>query len=205
MNQGRLIVVEGTDGAGKTTQAKRLVHYLKSTGYRSRYLREPTDGPHGREIRRLAREGRRQVTPEEELELFIQDRLENCKKNIRPSLEAGEVVILDRYYFSTIAYQGALGLDIDIIRKRNEDIAVIPDLVFILEVPVEKGLSRITHQRGDVHDDFEQADFLRHVREIFLSMDAPYIRHLNADRDTDEVFGEIRKEVDRLLINHIRN
>lgn len=204
LKKGLLIAIEGTDGAGKSTQAKRLRDYFLRQGILTRYLREPTDGKYGREIRRLAREGRRQVTPEQELELFIQDRIEDCEKNIRPALKNHELVLIDRYYFSTVAYQGALGLEPEEIWKRNETIAVIPDLVLILDMPVEKGLRRITHQRGDVHDDFEKTDFLEKVRDIFQEMNRSYIHHLSADRDPELVFEDMRLLIETLVDKYIK-
>ena len=199
LSKGLLIAIEGIDGSGKSTQAKHLAQHFTGTGLTVRVLREPTDGPCGQEIRRLAREGRRQVTPEQELELFIQDRIEDSLKNIRPALDRRELVIIDRYYFSTIAYQGALGLDTEEIRLRNEEIAVIPDLVLILDLPVEKGLERIIDQRGDRHDDFEKSDFLTHVRAIFRSMAWPYVKHVSADRDPPLVFEEMKTSIEDLI------
>ncbi len=196
--KGLFVAVEGIDGTGKSTQTKRLAAYFRDYGPVA-LLREPTDVPYGRKIRRIAREGRHLITPQEELELFIQDRMEDCEQNIRPALARGELVLIDRYYFSTIAYQGALGLDTGEIRRRNEAVAVIPDLVLILDLPVEQGLARITHQRGDSHDDFEKADFLEKVRIIFQSMQWPYVRHLSAERDPDLVFEEMKQHIMKLI------
>ena len=105
--------------------------------------REPTDGPFGRRLRESATSGR--LSPEEELQLFHQDRREHVEKLIEPALQGGEIVILDRYYFSTMAYQGyghALGraaveaLDTLVVG----DLA--PDLTIVIDVPVEVGLER---------------------------------------------------------------
>jgi dTMP kinase len=199
LSKGLLVAIEGIDGSGKSTQGKSLARHYTQTGLTVCLLREPTNGPFGQEIRRLAREGRHQVTPEQELELFVQDRIEDCRNNIRPAVERGELVLIDRYYFSTIAYQGALGLDTEEIRRRNETVAVIPDLVLILDIPVEKGLSRIVNQRGDLHDDFEKSDFLMRVRSIFQSMAWPYVKHISADRDQESVFEEMKKNIDELI------
>ncbi|MFC1568882.1 dTMP kinase [bacterium] len=202
LKKGLLVAIEGTDGTGKSTQALRLKQHFSDQGLETKYLREPTDGKYGREIRRLAQEGRHQVTPEEEMELFIMDRIEDCEKNIHPALANHELIIIDRYYFSTIAYQGALGLDTDEIWKRNETIAIIPDMVLILDMPIEKALQRITQQRGDTHDDFEKADFLHKAQAIFQSMNRSYIHHLSADRDPDEVFEEMRDLITELIVEY---
>src|SRR5512137_250225 len=123
---GLLIVLEGIDGSGKTTQAQALLRRLRRRGRRAVFFREPTRGRWGREIKRLAARAD-SLTPEEELKLFVEDRRENVEKNLRPALAAGKVIVLDRYYFSTIAYQGAKGIDTRRIRRMNEAFAIPPD------------------------------------------------------------------------------
>ena len=191
MPKGFLIVLEGIDGTGKTTMSKRLTAWLNENGYPAVWLKEPTDGTFGRKIRALAREGRQTVSPEEELELFIKDRIDNCRDNIRPALENGRCVVLDRYYFSSAAYQGALGLDSETILKRNEEIAVIPDLVLLMDMPVKSGLDRISTVRKSAHDHFEGEGYLEKVRAIFLGIKRPFIRIVDASLDPESVFKEI--------------
>ncbi|MGD9347860.1 MAG: dTMP kinase, partial [Candidatus Aminicenantes bacterium] len=140
--RGILIVFEGIDGAGKSTQAEILLKKLQDRGYPVVYYREPSDSKWGQEIKRKAQFAD-SLTPQEELELFQKDREENVKNNLKPSLEKKKVVVLDRYYFSTMAYQGAKGIDPEYIRRRNEAFAVRPDLVFILDVAAGQGLERI--------------------------------------------------------------
>src|SRR5512140_1717894 len=140
--RGLLIVLEGIDGSGKTTQARALLRRLRRRGRKAVFFREPTRGRWGREIKRLAARAD-SLTPEEELELFVKDRRENVEKNLVPALAAGKVVVLDRYYFSTIAYQGAKGIDVRRIRRMNEAFAIPPDLVIILDVDAPAGLARI--------------------------------------------------------------
>jgi dTMP kinase len=189
--RGLLIVLEGIDGTGKTTMSKRLTAWLNENGRPAVLLKEPTDGPFGRKIRALAREGRHTVSPEEELELFIMDRIGNCRDNIRPALEKGRCVVLDRYYLSSAAYQGALGLDPETILKRNEEIAVIPDLVLLMDMPVKSGLERISTVRKSAHDHFEGEEYLEKVRAIFLGIRRPFIRSVDASRDPESVFKDI--------------
>ncbi|MBP1767772.1 MAG: thymidylate kinase, partial [Candidatus Aminicenantes bacterium] len=125
LKKGLLIVFEGIDGSGKSTQARRLVRRLGALGYGVVSLREPTRGKWGRAIKRRAKtEG--SLTPEEELDLFVKDRWENVRKNIKPALAAKKIAVLDRYYFSTIAYQGGKGIDPARIRRLNESFAVKP-------------------------------------------------------------------------------
>ena len=199
MPKGLLIVLEGIDGTGKTTMAKRLAEWLNGNGHPAIRLKEPTDGPFGRRIRALARDGRHTVSPQEELELFIQDRIENCRDHIRPALEKGQCVVLDRYYFSSAAYQGALGLDPETILKRNEEIAVVPDLVLLMDMPVKAGLERISMVRKSAHDHFEGEGYLEKVRTIFLGVRRPFIRIVDASQDPESVFREIVGTVSPLL------
>ncbi len=186
---GPLIVFEGIDGAGKTTQARILVRRLRRRGIPCRYFREPSRGRWGREIKRLALEPG-SVTPGRELELFLKDRRENVGRNVKPALAAGRVVVLDRYYFSTIAYQGAKGLDPARIRRLNERFAPRPDLVFILDLGPRKGLDRIAGRKTrDVL--FERASYLARVRRIFRGFSGPGIVHLDARRPPGELAAEI--------------
>lgn len=189
MKTGRLIVIEGIDGAGKTTQARLLVRRLRRRGFACRYLREPSRGRWGREIKRLARTAG-SLTPEEELGLFVKDRRENVARNIRPALQAGRIVVLDRYYFSTIAYQGAKGIDPERIRRMNERFAPRPDLVFILDVGAETGLARIAGRK--IRDAlFERASYLVRVRRLFRGFSGPGIVHLDARRAPGAITAEI--------------
>lgn len=194
VKKGVLIVIDGIDGTGKTTQAKRLLAKLQKEGFDAIYFREPSDSPWGLEIKSKAgRPG--SLSPEEELSLFQKDRMENVEKNLKPALEAQKVVILDRYYFSTIAYQGARGIDPEMIKKMNESFAVKPDLVFILDVAPSKGLSRIEKSREVLEKHFEREDYLVKVREIFQSIKGKNIHHLDASRSEEDIFKDIKKIV----------
>ena len=195
--RGLLVVLEGIDGSGKTTQARRLLRRLRRRGHKSVFFREPTRGKWGREIKRLAaRAG--SATPERELELFVKDRRENVARNLVPALRAGKVVVLDRYYFSTIAYQGAKGLDTVMIRRMNEAFAVRPDLVLILDVDAEAGLRRIRGRR--TRDElFERADYLVEVARIFRSFRGPRFVLLDGRGDPRAVARAVWSFVEPLL------
>ena len=166
--RGLLIVLEGIDGSGKTTQARALLRRLRRAGREAAFFREPTRGRWGREIKRLAARAD-SLTPEEELDLFVKDRRENVRKNLKPALAVGLVVVLDRYYFSTIAYQGAKGLNIRRIRRMNEAFAVKPDLVIFLDVEPAAGLARIAG-RATRDELFEREDYLVRVARIFAGL-----------------------------------
>ncbi len=164
-NKGVLIVLEGIDGTGKTTQAQMLVTKLRESGYDPVHLHEPTRSVWGMKIRELFAKGR-SVSPEEELHYFIEDRKLDVKENILPALNRGQVVVLDRYYISNAAYQGALGIEPTKIIKMNS-FAPEPDLVLILDLPAEVGLSRINNREHGAPNFFEILDYQRKVRTIF--------------------------------------
>jgi len=195
--RGLFIVLEGIDGSGKTTQARALLRRLRRRGHKARFFREPTRGKWGREIKRLAVRAD-SLTPEEELALFVQDRKENVAKNLAPALRAGRVVVLDRYYFSTMAYQGAKGIGVERIRRMNEAFAVRPDLVFVLDVDAEAGLARIRGRKS--RDElFERRDYLRRVRKIFLGLRGPRFVHIDGRGDPRSVGRAIWSFVEPLL------
>jgi dTMP kinase len=187
---GLFIVLEGIDGTGKSTQASLLAEWFRAQGREVVASREPTDGPWGRQIRATAATGR--LDPEEELELFLKDRREHVEQLIAPALAAGKVVILDRYYFSTMAYQGSRGFDPVQIRARNEAFAPQPDLLVILDLDVDRALERIG-ARGDTANEFEKRDALARCREIFLSLkDEPFVHVVNTDEGPEVVQKCIR-------------
>ena len=189
LTKGLLFVFEGIDGGGKTTQAKQLQALLEAEEFEVIYFREPSDSRWGQLIREKASK-EDSLTPEEELDLFVKDRKENITHNLRPALLQKKVVILDRYYFSTIAYQGAKGIDPEVIREIHASFVVVPDLVFILDVKADLGLERI-EDRGQRDLLFEREDYLKKVRELFQSFHGEQIFHIDAMRPPEEVGVDI--------------
>ena len=188
---GLLIILEGIDGTGKSTQAKRLGAWFEARGREVVLSREPTDGPWGRKLRESAATGR--LSPEDELEYFLKDRRQHVEEVIQPGLDAGKVVILDRYYFSTMAYQGARGFDPAEIRRKNEEFAPRPDLLVILDLDVDTALERIG-ARGDTANEFEKRGSLQRCREIFLSLaDEPFARVVDSGSSLDDVAAKLRE------------
>lgn len=195
---GLFIVIEGIDGTGKSTQAKRLGDWLASQGREVVLSREPTAGPWGQKLRESAATGR--LSPEDELQYFLNDRREHVEELIAPSLAAGKVVILDRYYFSTMAYQGARGFDPAEIRRKNEEFAPVPDLLLIMDLDVDSALERIG-ARGDTANEFEKRDNLERCREIFLSLkDEGFVRVIDTRGTLDEVAARVREAVGSHLV-----
>jgi dTMP kinase len=194
LKRGILIVLDGIDGTGKTTQAKKLLKTLKKKGYDAVYFREPSDSKWGREIKRKAALAD-SLSPAQELDLFQRDRLENVEKNLKPALEQNKIIVLDRYYYSTIAYQGARGIDPLRIQKMNEKFAVKPDLAFILDVTPRVGLRRIEKTRREKDLLFEQEDYLGKVRKIFKSFRGKNIFQIDAFRSEEDIYREIEETV----------
>jgi dTMP kinase len=193
LERGVLIVFEGIDGSGKTTQAQILLETLQRKGLDAVYFREPSQGKWGRLIKQKALVAD-SLSPREELSLFHKDRRYNVEKNLKPALQQKKVVILDRYYFSTMAYQGARGIDPEKIRRENEKFARIPDMVFILDIEASKGLKRIK-DRKKKDKLFEEEEYLVEVREIFNSIKGENIFHIDGMRPVKDISREIEKLV----------
>ncbi len=152
---------EGIDGSGKTTQAKLLAHNLGLLGLNVQYSKEPTDGPIGSFIRqRVLLEGLI-VDPRAIALLYAADR----STHVRNTRFSNDVInIFDRYYYSSIAYQGALGVPVEYIFEINS-FAPRPDLIFLLDIDPAVGLRRL-----DKRDSFENLDLLTKVRDLYLSL-----------------------------------
>jgi dTMP kinase len=148
------------------------VELLQADGYDVVHLREPThESKWGKEIR--ARSPAGELTPEEELELYSKDREWHIANRIRPALENGKIVLMDRYFFASGAYQSTV-LDLhwsEILRINREELsAPEPDIVFILDVPADVGLERATGRTGKANLQFEKIDRLIRVRQNYLEM-----------------------------------
>jgi len=195
-HRGYLVAFEGIDGSGKSTHLKLAARALKEKGFKVTELKEPTEGKWGERIRSL-REN--EVTPREELDLFLKDRREDVEGNILPALEAGKLVLIDRYYFSTMAYQGARGIDVKQIRRLNEQFAPVPELVIIFDVPVDVGLRRIETNRRSRHYYFERREYLEKVAGIYQQMKAENIVHIDATRPIEVVASEVMEKIEGLI------
>ena len=196
---GKLIVIEGIDGTGKSTLSDALQKRMKSAGYDVLASREPTNGPWGQKIRALYTEGRESVTAAEELQWFLNDREEHVAQVIQPGLSAGRVVLLDRYYHSTVAYQGARGFNVDGLLSRNKAIAPEPDLTLILDLPVAEALRRVCEGRGDVANAFEQEQTLQRVKALYDRMVGRNITHIDAEQEPQTIAECCWKEVEPVL------
>jgi dTMP kinase len=184
-----LIAVEGIDGAGKTTQVRMLREALERAGESPVVSKEPTNGPWGKIIKDSATTGR--LSPEDELNAFIEDRTQHVNEVIAPALEQGSIVILDRYFYSSIAYQGSRGANVVDIRSLMESRFPIPDAVFVLDVDPAIGVHRIAHSRGEEPNHFEDRSNLAKAREIFQGMTGSNIHNIDGTRSREAVHAEI--------------
>lgn len=191
---GTLIAFEGIDGSGKTTQAALLTDWARGLGFEAVATKEPTAGPWGRRIRDSKFTAR--LSREEELDCFVRDRKEHVAQLVAPALARGAVVVVDRYYFSTAAYQGARGLDPAAVLALNQAFAPRPDIVLLLDLEVDQGLARIA-ERGAGVDLFESTSELTKARAIFLALEEPHLARLDATLPVPELHARIVFEVMR--------
>jgi dTMP kinase len=188
---GFLIAIEGIDGTGKTTQAHLVQERLQEKKLCVIRTKEPTTGKWGQILRDSALTGR--LSLEEEVETFLKDRREHVETVINPHLQAGHIVIADRYYFSTMAYQGARGIDPNELLRQNELFAPEPDLLVILDIEPKFGLERI-RTRGDRANHFETTGTLEKARAIFNSIEKPYLFRLDATQEPSVIGDSIVRE-----------
>ena len=197
---GFLVAVEGIDGSGKTTQAQLLAQFCEVNRLAHVVSKEPTRGKYGSKIRDSAIRGRLSVA--EEIEILEKDRREHVEKVINPALRDEKIVILDRYYFSTAAYQGAHGADADAILVANELFAPQPDLLIVLDVSPETGLQRI-RDRGDEPNKFENTESLERARAIFNHIQRPYKATIDARSGIQWVWFWVSKHFQARAMNKI--
>jgi dTMP kinase len=179
-SRGVLLALEGVDGCGKSTQAELLAAALRERGLEVVLTCEPTDSPLGQQIREYFQGADRYLSPKEELNLFMADRREHVAEVIEPALAEGKIVITDRYYYSSVAYQGALGLDPDRILAQNEVLSVPPDLAVILTLPVSQALARLSAPPQRARQVSDDPAYLERVATIYAGLQGPHLRHLDA-------------------------
>lgn len=198
MTRGSLIVLEGLDGTGKSTQLPRLAERLATCGHRVLRTAEPYDCAPGRRIREIAKSGAA-VAPEQELALFLEQRRLHVRECIEPALARGEVVLSDRYFLSTVAYQGARGLDAEALLAANEAEFPLPDLALLFVLGAAEGLARAAGRAGPAEPVFERRDFLERVAAIFAGLDRPYLARVDAAGSPDVVEARVAGIVSRRL------
>lgn len=208
MKRGLFLSFEGGEGSGKSLQARRLAEALTERGRDVVLTREPGGTAAGERIRDILLHAREiPLSPEAQALLFSSARAQLVREVIRPALDAGKIVIADRFFDSTVVYQGyGQGVSLEAIRAVTA-VAVgtlVPDRTFLLDVPVEVGLARSGWRAEARWDRFEADATELHVRvrEAYLRLAAAEpgrFAVIAADRDEAAVAGDIRREVDALL------
>ena len=197
-NKGVFICIEGLDGSGKTTHTKRLIRNLQNQGIDAVYTTEPSRGELGTFIRSSVLEGKTRAPRVVEAVLFAVDRVEHIEKDVKPALKEGKVVVSDRCVYSSLAYQGAAGLDIDWIEEINR-FALPPDLTIYIDVPPEVVVKRIRRKKSVM----ETLETQRKVQQVYLR----YVKNgkmmpLNGNRRKAEVEQNILEVILGFLKNN---
>jgi len=195
---GLFISFEGIEGAGKSTQARRLAEALKDKGYDVVLTTEPGGTRIGQTIREvLLNPENKAMDSVAELLLYAADRRQHLHELVRPALADGKVVITDRYSDSTRAYQGtARGLDLDLIEELDRIAAggLKPGLTILLDMDVEDGLQRNRHAGKSDRLELEALEFHKRVREGFheiASAEPERVKLIRSDRPKDDVHADI--------------
>ena len=212
MSKGLFITFEGTEGCGKSTQIKLLAEHLQAIGHRVRTLREPGGTPIGEEIRHTLKHSQHNhaMTAEAELLLMNASRAQLVREVIRPALAAGEIVVCDRFYDSTTAYQG-YGRELDLEKvKAVIDFAVgetRPKLTLFLHVPPEVSAARLRSRQANlpfVRDRIEEADrkFFERVAHgfgVIAATEPQRVKSINGVKPVEMVCAKIWDLVHPLL------
>lgn len=208
MTLGKFIVFEGGEGTGKTTQIKMLSDYLQSKQQKVFLTREPggTDCPIAEKIRELIKDPQnKDMAPKCELFLFLASRAQHVEQIIQPHLQQGDIVICDRFFGSTLAYQhyGRGLFELEEVKKINDFATdkLIPDLTLLLDIDPRQGLARISERINDDRLDSEKLEFHQQVRDGYLNLaqSEPNWVTINAGQSIEQIHKEILQPVNNLL------
>ena len=194
--RGIFICVEGLDGCGKTTQTKLLVRRLRKKGYDVTYTAEPSRGEIGSFIKKYCLHGLERVSSVVEALLFAADRFVHVEKEVIPALDEGKLVVSDRYVYSSLAYQGAAGLDLKWIEEINEH-AMRPDLAIFIDVEPEIVIQRLKPNKPVM----ENLETQRKVREVYMKFaEKGELVKINGNKSKKEVANDILRVVLRFAV-----
>ncbi len=192
--KGYFICIEGLDGCGKTTQAKLLVKRSQKH-YQAVYTAEPSRGKIGMFIREHCLQGKHRLSSIVEALLFAADRFEHLENEVLPALEEGKLVISDRYIYSSLAYQGAVGLDLEWIKKVNKH-ALKPHLAIFIDVDPEIVIKRLKREKSVM----ENLETQRKVREVYMKfVENGELVRIDGNKPKKEVADEILNVVLKFL------
>jgi dTMP kinase len=188
---GNFIVIEGADGAGTTTQSKRLAEELEAE-----LTFEPTDKTVGRKVDEMISSD--DHSPETIALGFAADRMVHLEERVIPWLKKGKTVVSDRYAHSSLVYQPVMGVDKEWVESLNQE-ALKPDLTVILDISAEVGMSRV-EERGHDGNIFEEMSFQQKVVKRYREMeDREDVVVIDASGSKDEVFEQLKAAVDEKL------
>ena len=159
------ICVEGLDASGKTTHAHRLVRSLLERGYEALYTTEPSSGQIGKFVRTYILQREKRIPTTVEALLFAVDRVDHVESTIKPAIKDRKIVVSDRYVYSSLAYQGATGLNLNWIEEINK-FAISPDLAIYIDVPPEIVIKRLRRKKSVM----ENLETQRKVREVYMRL-----------------------------------
>jgi len=192
--KGAFICIEGLDGCGKTTQAKLLVEKLQKS-HNAVYTAEPSRGKIGTFIRNRILYGEKRPPTDVEALLFAADRIEHVENEIKPALAQGQLVISDRYVYSSLAYQGAAGLSLEWIEKVNEH-ALKPDLAVFIDVDPKTVMRRLKPRKSVM----ENLETQQKVRDVYLKFVAKgELVRINGDKPLSGVAEDLSTAVLKFL------
>lgn len=203
---GLFISIEGIDGVGKSTQADLLEQFLTSQGHKVLRTFEPGDSEVGIEIRKILLHHRGELAPRAEAALFAADRAHHVASMIRPALERGEIVITDRYFDSSVAYQGA-GRELAMDEVRDLSLwavgGLLPNLTILLDLPADVARSR-RNSTGTAPDrlESEKIDFFERARQAYLELakaEPERFLVIDASDDVESMQRAIRARVSELI------
>lgn len=206
MKRGLFITVEGTDGSGKTTQINLMEDYLKNRGYQIVLTREPGGTRISEEIRTMVLDNRNSdmgyIT---EMLLYASSRAQLVFQVIRPAIEAGKIVICDRFIDSSFVYQGfGRGIDFNIISAVNKAAidGIEPDITFFFDLEPEIALKRRKEATTADRIENEEIDFHKRVYNGYMKLISMYpdrIRQIEASRNVEDIFSEVRNHLNVLI------
>jgi dTMP kinase len=189
--KGVFVCVEGLDGCGKTTQTKLLVRNLRRKGVVAVYTAEPSRTKIGEFIKKHCLHSEKRGSSIVEALLFAADRYEHLQNEVVPALKERKVVVSDRYVYSSLAYQGATGLDLTWIEQVNKH-AIRPDLAVFVDVPPEVAVQRLKRKKSVM----ENLETQRKVREVYMKfVDRGDLVKIDGNKSKQEVAKNLLKTV----------